>query len=105
MKGTFYTTIVVLLLVSFMVIGCATKQESQAAWFSVTKSPVQLVYIGKGDEMDADLMYQMLCMARDEPYKNYKFNKKLAIELDALSNKNHKSKSETILNVSTSRDK
>jgi len=73
------------LTVSILLVGCAEKPEIKGSWVSITKPPIQIVYMNKADIISPEVVFGLVKQVEAHPYKNYKFNENIGITVNAAS--------------------
>jgi len=68
-----------------LLVGCAQKPEVTGSWVSVTKPPIQIVYMNRDEVITPDVVYEMMDRAARFPYKDYQFNSVTGVSVDATS--------------------
>ena len=75
------TFIVVTHTVAFL-SGYSDKNPARAEWLSVEKPPLRIIYVSQ-NPMGEAFVHHLVQHVENQPYRNYKFNEKTAIELNA----------------------
>jgi len=68
-----------------LLVGCVQKPEVTGSWVSVTKPPIQIVYMNKDETITPEVVFGLVKQVEAHPYKNYKFNENIGITVDATS--------------------
>ena len=77
--------------------GCADKNPARAEWLSIEKPPLRVIYVSQ-NPMGEEFVHHLVQHVENQPYRNYKFNEKTGIELNANA---HQSDMESDSDVST----
>ena len=62
--------------------GCSDRQPARVEWISIEKPPLRLIYVSQKPIAD-ETVHHLLQHVEKQPYKNYKFNEGIKIELSA----------------------
>ena len=65
------------------VTGCATKHKTQTGWVSVTKPPIQVIYVNRHGAVSPKIVHGIIKQVEAFPYHDYKFNDVTGITIDA----------------------
>ncbi len=67
-----------------LLVGCSDKNPTRAEWISIEKPPVRLIYVSQEPIADGTV-HHLLQHIEKQPYRNYKFNDTIKIEVMANS--------------------
>ncbi len=69
------------------IIACAEKAKDNAAWISVVKPPIQVVYVSRDKDIDPSLIHSLVTQVSRVPYKDYYFNENIGVSLNTSTNR------------------